>query len=117
MSVLKISDYRLAQDRVGGFVYFRVINSDGSIGDPLNGKWKTIPFAAFPSLVGILSSGNAIYDAAKDMFGASTRERNVSDSLRSDEVNMLPSRKLTKQKKSAGKKPGAKKTHTKKQKS
>ena len=73
MAVLKIAEYRLAQDQKGGFVAFCVLNTNGSISDWIGGGWRPVPITQFASLIGMLTTNNAYYDDAKGMFLMGTK--------------------------------------------
>lgn len=75
MPVLKIAEYRLAQDPHGGFVLFSLVNPDGSITEWLGGKWIPVPFNQLSSMIGILTTGNAFFDTERKAFLVSGRVR------------------------------------------
>lgn len=87
MATLKIAEYRLSQDKISGFVAFRLFNPDGTVSNWIGGGWMSVPFTQFSSLVGILTTGNAYYDEAKAIFLLSSRNGvTAAEVLSFDEV-------------------------------
>jgi hypothetical protein len=112
MPIFKIVEYRLKQDKSSGYYFFKVLNPDGSIGDPCKGVWQPAALPIFASLVGILSTNTAYWDTTGNdpAFITGFKDGRAIDSKSEWEPSMnIATKKLSLMSISVKKKPSRKK--------
>ncbi len=79
MALLKVADFRTAQDGQSGYVLFKLTQPDGSISKWIG--WQYVPIAGLASLQNILSSQHSYYDTEAKIFTTRSARESVSDNL------------------------------------